>query len=140
MGSDNHLILGYCHHGLVHEPFMQSVLGFALLDSQTRRVCKATLPADSLYLPIARNEIVKQFLAQSEADWLLFVDTDIIFTPSHVYDLFDRRDDTHQIIAGLYFAWVQEIQGETSLFPVWMDYKDGNFVSVENISGDLQVI
>lgn len=51
----------------------------------------------------SRNKLVRIFLS-STAEWLLFVDTDMVWTPEDWERLRDSTDDDHLFISGLYFV------------------------------------
>lgn len=50
----------------------------------------------------ARNTIANQFMAQTAADWLLWIDSDIEWHPSHIARLFQHAMNGHKFVAGLY--------------------------------------
>ena len=55
-------------------------------------------------LPAARNTVVERFL-KSDADWLLWVDSDMGYAPADVYKLLAAADPTSRpIVGGLCFA------------------------------------
>jgi hypothetical protein len=45
----------------------------------------------------------REFLQDTDADWLLCIDSDIIFLPEHIETLWDTRSDDKQVITGIYF-------------------------------------
>ncbi len=56
-------------------------------------------------IPAARNTAVKEFLTSRDADWLLWVDTDMGFGPDALERLLEVADpDERPIVAGLCFA------------------------------------
>src|SRR5262249_44746892 len=101
--TKNSLAIGYCHRGMVHEPFMRSVLHFALADHNRADVLAGYASHNNLYVAMGRHEVVKEFLTATKAEWLLFIDTDVEFLPENVYGMLKLADDEHQILAGLYF-------------------------------------
>lgn len=111
------LFIAYCHPGMVHEGFMRSVNRFLMLDHSDsgRQECLGLMAIRGLYVAQGRNQACKQFLESSaKADWLLFLDTDIVFKPTDVYDLLDHAGPDKQIIGALYFGYC-----EGELLPVW---------------------
>lgn len=105
--------------GVVHsrhgwEPEMvQSFLGLVMWDGyHTRRIPRPSetnpdggiLFAPGTNLPMQRNNIVKAFL-QTDADWLLFVDTDEQFGPDLIERFLAAADEnTRPIVSGLVMA------------------------------------
>src|SRR5437773_9576155 len=78
--------------------------------------CRRVLSACGLYLHSNRNLVVKEFLLRADAEWLLFVDTDIGFTPQHVEELVAAGSAERRILAGLYFVHSRLFGG---LVPYW---------------------
>lgn len=61
------------------------------------------------YLDDGRNEVVKRFLAETEKNWLLFVDSDIEFTVADIERLVASADpDERPMVAGVYVSQVGE--------------------------------
>ena len=53
----------------------------------------------------ARNEIARRFLDESEDEWLLMVDTDLLFATDFILGLLEAADpEERPVISGLYFA------------------------------------
>lgn len=67
-----------------------------------------------LYIAKSRNQACKQFLDDTKLEWLMFLDTDIVFKPQQVYELFDEAGADKDIIGALYFGYC-----EGDLLPVW---------------------
>jgi hypothetical protein len=100
------IALAYCHNGMVDEPFMESTLGFLAFDANNRKQSIGCLPERGLYIEDNRNNIVR-YLLQTDADWLLMLDTDIEFKPQQVYELFDRaKANDWPIASGIYFSHI----------------------------------
>lgn len=88
------LAIGFVHPDMVSAFFMQSLLrAKESIDFQHIGVHSGPR------IDLARNEVVEHFL-KTDCDRLLFVDSDIIFGPSHVERLC-KSDEA--IISGLYF-------------------------------------
>lgn len=79
-------------------------------------------------IPAARNKAVEQFLADKDADWLFWIDTDMGFEPDTVDRLLEVADPIERpIVGGLCFAQKQtEPDGmggwETALAPTIYDW------------------
>jgi len=114
---------------------MRSLLALQAADRGRGQVA-GIIQADNLYLHIGRNQVVEAFLTM-DADWLLFVDTDIEFEPWQAGALVNHGDANHQIVAGLYFAWL-----ENTLAPTWFTLRGEPpaFATVGEIRSGLQPI
>src|SRR6185312_5634096 len=84
-------IIGYVHGGMVHEPFMKSILNCAWYDGRERKMLHSVVSHQGLYVDDNRNALVRLFLSQN-AEWLLMVDTDIVFPANGPYMLLDAAD------------------------------------------------
>ena len=116
------VMLGYIHGGQIWAPFMESVIRFLQHDQHERQVFYKLSAASGLYLHVNRNAVVENFLRETQAEVLVFLDTDILFPPEHIYGLLDTVDpDNAPIVSGLYFGYVANTRG---LLPVWFDAYD----------------
>ena len=94
-----HLFLAYVHPGIVHEMWMMSVLSLIARSPGVFAIRPAGVHTGPL-LSRARNTLVEAFL-QSSDDYLLFTDTDMVFTFEDVKTLVE----TDAPIAGaLYYS------------------------------------
>ena len=107
--ADQSLIVGYIHNGDLKARFVRSLLTFMAYDAAHRQTIKQ-LPyeCESCDIVANRNRVVQNFLEKSGgAEWLLFVDTDIVFTPEHVYQLLDAAHrETAPMVSGLYHGFL----------------------------------
>lgn len=101
------------------------------------------------YLDAGRNRAVANCLAHPEDawEWLLFVDSDVEFTPEHIARLFEPyqgdhglRTSTYPVIAGIYCnPFTDEVPGEEEgadhIGPVVYEW-----VAVTNLQGELEGI
>jgi len=92
------LSVGYIHPGSVTEPFMTSLLQAVMQDSTQRQVITGLISVPTSIHAHGRNAVVARFLA-SQDEWLLMVDTDMIFTLADIYTLLDADKP---LIGGLY--------------------------------------
>jgi hypothetical protein len=107
------LALGWVYPGLVEGQFMQSVTDLLIADDARRlkgeksRILRNGGTIGVLSGPriaSARNNVVSAFL-KTQAEWLLMVDTDMVFKPEAVDMLFEAADpDSCPIVGGLCFA------------------------------------
>ncbi len=87
-----------CFGGLVSQHYMQSVISLIQYAGQAGFDAMLALLGHDSLITRSRNTLVTQFL-QSPATHLLFIDADISFDPSQVYDMlaFDK-----EVVAGIY--------------------------------------
>src|ERR1700722_11044441 len=98
------LVVGSIDNGVVRAEFVFSVLAFRELDWRSRHACIGTISKRGLYLAENRNFVVQKFL-ELDAEWLLFIDSDISFRRESIYHLLDSADPiTRPIVSGLYFS------------------------------------
>jgi hypothetical protein len=102
------VMLGYLHGETVHASFMHCVLQLVGYDAaRAGRIWQAGwmgMRAGTGQLPEARNKVVVAFL-DSEAEWLLWVDTDMGFEPDALERLLEHADPARApVVGGLCFA------------------------------------
>lgn len=123
------IAVAYVSGGMVHEEFMTSLLQLYGWDSQNRRCIAALIRHKGLYVAGLRNGVCRDFL-KTKADYLFFLDTDMVFTPAQVYALLDAANPAEQpIVSGLYFTYFDDV-----ILPVWHEhYEDGTLGTVRQI-------
>lgn len=105
--NEGGLIIGYIHNGDVKGRFMRSVINFLSYDGANRKLVRNLFESESSDIVQNRNRVVQSFLDKSEAEWLMFIDTDIVFDPETIYQLLDVADPlTAPIVSGLYFGFL----------------------------------
>lgn len=96
--------------GEVRVEFLQALLDTIVTDLNGRRVInniRAT-PAGPL-LDIYRNRAVEWFLNSTTDEWMLFIDSDIVWKPEDIYTLLDAADPTTRpVVAGVYMMVLPE--------------------------------
>lgn len=107
--KDEKVVIGYCHPGHIHAGFHESLLDLLVFDTAfDQRIVRGggrLAVQASANLAGPRNEIVKQFLDYDKADWLWFVDTDMVFQPNTLERLLEHADPvTAPIVGGLCFS------------------------------------
>jgi hypothetical protein len=127
------VVIGYAHDGSVKQPFMECVLATQMTDAGRRLqgTCSATGP----YIAQNRNVVAQRFLAQTTADWLWFLDTDIIFAPETMEWLLKAASwPERPIVAGLYFVRLKE-----GIVSTWTHHRNGDdWVRVEVFTEQLE--
>lgn len=128
------LSVGYVSGQMVHEAFMVCMIGLFGFDAGQRRCITSMCRGKGLYVPGNRNEAVRAFLT-STTEYLIFIDTDIIFEAQQVYELLDAADPVERpIVSGLYFTYLDE-----HIYPVWHEtYEDGDLGTVRKVAPGLQ--
>ena len=86
-----HLVIGYVHGGHVRAEFLASVLAVARKNGGARVDVFLDAPSGP-NISEARNLVVRRFLDECRAPWLLMVDTDMVFTPADVDRLVQAAD------------------------------------------------
>lgn len=111
------LIVGNINPGHVRTEFLESCVSLARADPQ--------LPHGFIFLrggPLVhtnRNKVVRHFLKETTAEWLLFVDSDIQFSVDAVQTLLKQYKETgHLIIAGDYHMQLTPEQGWHAIFTI----------------------
>lgn len=96
----------YLSPGQVEHEFCQSLLEMSIYDLMTSRHLAGVFGVRSgALLASARNSVVEQFLEADAADWLLFIDSDMVFERDSLEHLFKHADpETCPIIGGLCYG------------------------------------
>lgn len=124
--SKGTVAIGFIHNGMVHTPFMQSVV---VCMSTHQNIIRNLLTGQSAYIPDARNAVVEQFLKGSD-DWLWFLDYDMVFNPDAIDLLLEAADPVERpIVGGLYFVYL-----EGGVAPVFFINDDGAIKPLSNFS------
>lgn len=95
------ICFGNINPGKVNTRFMQS-----LIDCEREKVFTELLIHQAgPYLDVARNVVVEQFYKRPECgDYLLFVDSDISFSPQNVWDL-EEHASPDRVVSGVYRSY-----------------------------------
>ncbi len=143
MRERDRVSIGWLDPGLVDGMFCLSVA--ALYTARSGRVESLVRVESGGLLSRGRNELVVRFLRDSDAEWLLMVDSDMQI-PVAAFDLLvaAAHDEERPIVAGLYFgAWpsrdglypepcpliFRAVEGTTKFAP-WADYPQDAIVQV----------
>ena len=100
------LVIAYIHPGQVSAYFLEGMLATALYDSRTEgRIQNILQDWSSANVSQSRNKLTAKFLDECDAEWLLWIDADMAFTPDAVYRLMDAADPVERpIVGGLCFG------------------------------------
>ncbi len=136
--------------GEVRIEFLNSLLETVIGDLNDRRVISYIRPAIAgPLLDIYRNRAVEWFLANSTAEWMLFIDSDIVWKLSDLYALIDAADASERPVMsgvylmilpeglrpGMFFRQTNEETGVTSMTP-WpkeLPVVDGPLVDCDGV-------
>lgn len=111
---DESLAIGYCYAEQVEGLFMSSVVDYLHSDyirSQNGFTPRAFNRGG--YIAVrsgpriahARNDIVATFLEKTDCQWLLMIDSDVVFTPQDVENMFQAADpEERPIVTGVYYG------------------------------------
>lgn len=109
--ANGKVVIGYCSPGTVETAFHDSLVQLLLADSaqkpNARRLATGKGGIISMLcsgrIQSARNKIVRIFLAATQAEWLLMLDTDMVFESDVLTKLLSVANaESAPIVAGLY--------------------------------------
>lgn len=111
------VVVAYCHNGTVQERFNRSLLDLLVYETskglRSIELCSAVGP----YIEDNRNSIVVEFL-KTKAEWLMFFDNDMTFTPDLMDTLFSVADNHRRIVAGFYLT----LTDKGAMCSSWLDF------------------
>ena len=121
--------IAYIHPGQVSSYFTESLIASLFWDHQRRRRIKNIYQEwSSANVSSARNTVTERFLSRHDADWLLWIDSDMQWDPRDIDVVLDAADAKDRpIIGGLCFG-----MAHGSLFPTLYQFAelDGNLTTV----------
>ncbi len=92
-------VIGYVHGGTVRAEFLASLLALARKTGGARVDVFLAAPSGP-NISEARNLVVRRFLQDCRAPWLLMCDTDMVFTPADVDRLIAAADPAVRPVLG----------------------------------------
>lgn len=121
MSGNGKVVVAYCHPGQVTGEFHESLVNLLVYDmAHEKRIVGGGGRLgfrSSANISSARNAMCEKMLAESDAEWLWMVDTDMVFDPDTLDRLLAEADaDKAPIVGGLCFG-----QEEQLLFPTMYD-------------------
>jgi hypothetical protein len=127
------LTVAWIDPGQVLGSFCQDLVGLTVTGSLNRVITGWIRLEHGPSMDLARNQITQQFL-DTEAEWLLQLDTDMGFPPDLASRLLASADpDTRPIVGGLCFG-MSKAQG---VFPTAYLLKDGRYWIVNQLPDEL---
>lgn len=102
-------MIAYIHSGSLSSYFTESLIATLLLDGQRKRKIVGLLQEwSSANISAARNLLTTRFLDEYDAEWLLWVDSDMQFSADALDALLDSANaETAPIVGGLCFGMMQ---------------------------------
>jgi hypothetical protein len=98
MKKNDRLVIGYIHPDFVRAEFMRSML---LTQKKSKTPIDAILSIKSgPLIASARNDICSMFLNEHQADWLLMVDSDMVWVPEAVDKLVQTASERSLPVLG----------------------------------------
>lgn len=102
------VVLAYIHPGQVSSYFTESMVATLFYDHMGRRpprVANVYQEWSSANVSAARNIVTQRFLDKNDADWLLWIDSDMQWTPFDIDTLLDAADPkATPVLGGLCFG------------------------------------
>lgn len=94
--------IGWIDGGLVHGRFTQSLLGVVMQDNALRKLVGSVHRSFGSGISKNRNSLVSAFL-NGNSEYLLFMDSDTVWTIQDVYNMYDFCKDTNALaVTGVY--------------------------------------
>lgn len=123
---NDRVMVYYLSPGQVEHEFCQSLLEMSIYDLMSSRHLAGVFGVRSgALLASARNGVVEQFLEAEAADWLLFIDSDMVFERDSLEHLFQHADaEKCPIIGGLCYG-LDLIDGPFPVVYKLVDTPDG---------------
>lgn len=105
MKENEKIILGWIDNGYAHSGFVAHLMTIALNRSEK---IEGVVVANGSYLSSNRNSMARMFL-ESDADWLLSLDSDILLPLNSFDKLIDSADsDKYDILGGKYYLSMED--------------------------------
>lgn len=131
-------MIGWLDNGTVAGEFASSMANLAAYEVTQQRLFGVLRVPWGPMLPEGRNHLVQRFL-ETEADWLLMVDSDMVFPHTSVEILLSTADgQTAPVVGGLCFGANLEFGQFPTLYRnfddrphVWFDYPRNQVVEVD---------
>lgn len=120
------VVAAYLHPIEVSAAFMESFVHMLVYDAANdRRILEGggflALQAGS-NLSGPRNKVVEQFLGYGQADWLVMIDSDMVFSPDLVDRLLEHADpDKAPIVGALCFVFDEDGKVKPTLYGLMED-------------------
>jgi len=118
------IVFGFCDPGTVDAKFMNGVLDTVFWAKQNKINIVGKIRAMGNQIGRQRQGVFDTWANQETADWLLWIDSDIILTPEAFKLVWDTADkDIRPVVSGLYF--VSKENEKTLMQPMPALFKEG---------------
>lgn len=106
MSAKKTVCIAYIHPGQVSSYFTESLIASLFWDqNRRRRIRNIYQEWSSANVSASRNTVTQRFLDRNDADWLLWVDSDMQWDPRDIDVLLDTADPkTMPVLGGLCFG------------------------------------
>ena len=98
------VIIGSCDNGFVDGLFFSSLINILTIKDYQYELC-GNIRSEGPLIHKNRESVIRYWLSTTDADWMLFVDSDISFTADDLKFLCESADSAERkIVSGLYFT------------------------------------
>jgi hypothetical protein len=119
------VVFGFCDPGTVDAKFMSGVLNTIFCTKQNKINIVGTIRGTGNQIGRQRQGVFDIWANQETADWLLWIDSDIVLTPEAFKLVWDAADkDIKPVVSGLYF--VSKENEKTLMQPFPALFKEGS--------------
>ncbi len=123
------VVVAYIHPGQTSAYFTESMLTTSFVGWDRGWLVNVMQEWSSANVSAARNTVTQRFLDQPHGEWLLWVDSDMHWTPDAVETLLEVADaDERPIVGGLCFGMSQDMPWPTIY--QWTRLEDGSLMTV----------
>lgn len=101
MGSEQNVVVGYCHGPTLTQEFHHCLFRLAFSDAfGPQRILDYVPQYASVNISGARNQMVHEFLERVDAEWLWMLDSDATFAPNLLHLMLEVADPDERPIVG----------------------------------------
>lgn len=113
MAQPRNVCIGNINPGNLSSGFVKSLIETLAVQSDVpngkKLVEHVILRRSGPYLDIGRNKVVDDFLKNTDCDWLLFIDSDISWTPDDVRKIVEKANAKYKpVVSGVYYSQFAE--------------------------------
>jgi hypothetical protein len=126
------IIIGSCDNGFVDGSFFSSITNILTVKDYPY-ILNGNIRSDGPLIHKNRESVIRYWLSSTDVDWLLFIDSDIVFTPDDVNFLCQSADSKNKkIVSGLYFT-IQKIEPCFPYPVVFIRTEKGEYLALSEI-------
>ena len=111
------ILVGWVTSGVIRAEFVRSLLALQIYPLE-KWILGGTMDQVSSYIDDNRNNLVRDFLKNTNGNWLLMVDIDMVFNPKAIDHLYEYVAKGEKIIAGIYNTVISSREGMPALVPL----------------------